>query len=114
MLANLTGHDIYIVDRHGNIVTTIHPCETEETLRAEVTMRRQKKIEGIKLTRLYYKSNITERKMQELLNKYDGIIVSKITAECLKELGYTDKIYITGRKFYKHGELIGVKELCIL
>lgn len=114
MLANLTGHDIYIVDRHGTVVNTIQPCETEEPLRAEVTLRRQKKFEGIKLTKLYYKSNITERKMQELLNKYDGIIVSKITAECLKELGYTDKIYITGRKFYKHGELIGVKELCIL
>lgn len=114
MLANLTGHDIYIVDKYGNIVTTIQPCETEEPLRAEVTMRRQKKIEGIKLTKLFYNSNITERKMQELLNKYDGIIVSKITAECLKELGYIDKIYITGRKFYRHGELIGVKELCIL
>lgn len=114
MLANLTGHDIYIVDRHGTVVTTIKPCETEEPLRAEVTMRRQRKIEGIKLTKLYYRSNITERKMQELLNKYEGIIVSKITAECLKELGYTDKIYITGRKFYRHGELIGVKELCIL
>lgn len=114
MLANLTGHDIYIVDRFGNVVTTIKPCETEEPLRAEVTMRGQRKIEGIKLTKLFYTSNITERKMQELLNKYDGIIVSKITAECLKELGHTDKIYITGRKFYKHGELIGVKELCIL
>lgn len=114
MLANLTGHNIYIVDRYGTVVTTIQPCEMEEPLRAEVTMRRQKKIEGIKLTKLYYRSNITEIKMQELLNKYDGIIVSKITAECLKELGYTDNIYITGRKFYKHGEFIGVKELCIL
>ena len=59
MLANLTGHDIYIVDRYGYIVTTIKPCETEEPLRAEVTMRRQRKIEGIKLTKLYYRSNIT-------------------------------------------------------
>ena len=114
MLANLTGHDICIVDRYGNILTTIKPCEAEEPLRAEVTMRRQKKIEGIKLTKLYYRSNITERKMQELLTKYDGIIVSKITAECLKELGYTEKVYITGRKFYKYGEFLGVKELCIL
>ena len=114
MLANLTGHNIYIVDRYGTVVTTIQPCEMEEPLRAEVTLRRQKKIEGIKLTKLYYRSNITEIKMQELLNKYDGIIVSKIMAECLKELGYTDNIYITGRKFYKHGEFIGVKELCIL
>lgn len=114
MLANLTGHDICIVDKFGDIVTIIKPCETEEPLRAEVTMRRQRKIEGIKLTKMYYRSNITEGKMSELLNKYEGIIVSKITAECLKELGYTEGIYITGRKFYKYGEFLGVKELCML
>lgn len=113
-LANLTGHNIDIVDKQGNIIKTIYPCTTEEPLRAGVTLRRQRKIEGIKLTKLYYRSNITERKMNELLHKYDGIIVSKITAECLKELGYTKGIYITGRKFYQHGEFIGVKELCIL
>ena len=77
-LANLTGHNIDIVDKQGNIVKTIYPCTTEEPLRAEVILRRQRKIEGIKLTKLYYRSNITERKMNELLYKYDGIIVSKI------------------------------------
>ena len=77
-------------------------------------MRRKRKIEGIKLTKLSYTSNITERKMQELLRNYDGIIVSKITAECLRDLGYIENVYITGRKFYKHGKFIGVKELCIL
>ena len=45
---------------------------------------------------------------------YEGIIVSKITAECLRELGYTENVYITGRKFYLHGKMIGVRELCVL
>lgn len=114
MLANLTGHNIDIVDKQGNIIKTLFPCDKEEPLRAEVSLRKKRKIEGIKLTKLSYTSNITERKMQELLRNYDGIIVSKITAECLRDLGYTENVYITGRKFYKHGKFIGVKELCIL
>ena len=114
MLANLTGHNIDIVDKQGNIIKTLFPCDKEEPLRVEVSLRRKRKIEGIKLTKLSYTSNITERKMQELLRNYDGIIVSKITAECLRDLGYTENVYITGRKFYKHGKFIGVKELCIL
>ena len=83
-------------------------------MRAEVTLRRQKRIDGVKLSKLYYKINMTDDEINELIRKYDGIIVSKITAECLKELGYTEGIYITGRKFYKYGEFLGVKELCIL
>lgn len=69
---------------------------------------------GIRVSKLFYYSNITESKIKSLLSKYDGIIVSKITAECLKELGYNKKIYITGRKFYKNNEFLGVRELCIL
>ena len=83
-------------------------------MRAEVTLRRQKKIDGVKLSKLFYKINITDDEINELIRKYDGIIVSKITAECLKDRGYRENIYITGRKFYESGEFIGVKELCIL
>lgn len=114
MVANLTGREIVIVDRYVNIIKTFPPCLTEEPMRAEVTLRRQKRIDGVKLSKLYYKINMTDDEINELIRKYDGIIVSKITAECLKELGYTEGIYITGRKFYKYGEFLGVKELCIL
>lgn len=113
-LVNLTGHKIDFVDKKGNIINTIYPCDTEEKLRVEVSVRRYKKIDGIKVSKLFYYSNITEHKIKSLLSKYDGIIVSKITAECLKELGYTKGIYITGRKFYKNNEFLGVKELCVL
>lgn len=114
MLANLTGHDITIVDKYGKVIRVIPPCETEEPLRADVSIRRMGKVDGVRLTKIYYESNITRRKMMELFMNYEGIIVSKITAECLRELGYKENIYITGRKFYLHGKMIGVKELCVL
>ena len=114
MLANLTGHDITIVDKYGKVIRVIPPCETEEPLRAGVSIRRMGKVDGVRLTKIYYESNITKRKMMELFMNYEGIIVSKITAECLRELGYKENIYITGRKFYLHGKMIGVKELCVL
>ena len=108
MLANLTGHDVVIVDKYGN------PTRVEEPLRADVSIRRMGKIDGVRLTKIHYVSNITKRKMMELFMNYEGIIVSKITAECLRELGYTENVYITGRKFYLHGKMIGVRELCVL
>lgn len=114
MLANLTGHDITIVDKYGNPTMVIAPCETEEPLRADVSIRRMGKVDGVRLTKIHYVSNITKRKMMELFMNYEGIIVSKITAECLRELGYTENVYITGRKFYLHGKMIGVRELCVL
>lgn len=114
MLANLTGHDITIVDKYGNPTRVIAPCETEEPLRADVSIRRMDKVDGVRLTKIHYVSNITKRKMMELFMNYEGIIVSKITAECLRELGYTENVYITGRKFYLHGKMIGVRELCVL
>lgn len=114
MLANLTGHDVVIVDKYGNPTRIIAPCETEEPLRADVSIRRMGKVDGVRLTKIHYESNITKRKMMELFMNYEGIIVSKITAECLRELGYTKNVYITGRKFYLHGKMIGVKELCVL
>lgn len=114
MLANLTGHDVVIVDKYGNPTRVIAPCETEEPLRADVSIRRMGKVDGVRLTKIHYVSNITKRKMMELFMNYEGIIVSKITAECLRELGYTGNVYITGRKFYLHGKMIGVRELCVL
>ena len=114
MLANLTGHDITIVDKYGNLTRVIAPCETEEPLRADVSIRRMGKVDGVRLTKIHYVSNITKRKMMELFMNYEGIIVSKITAECLRELGYTENVYITGRKFYLHGKMVGVRELCVL
>ena len=114
MIANLTGHDVVIVDKYGKPIRVIKPCDKEEPLRADVSIRRMGKVDGIRLTKIYYESNITKRKMLELFMNYEGIIVSKITAECLKELGYTNNVYITGRKFYLHGKMVGVKELCVL
>ena len=114
MLANLTGHDVVIVDKYGNPTRVIAPCETEEPLRADVSIRRMGKVDGVRLTKIHYVSNITKRKMMELFMNYEGIIVSKITAECLRELGYTENVNITGRKFYLHGKMIGVRELCVL
>lgn len=114
MLANLTGHDVVIVDKYGNPTRVIAPCETEEPLRADVSIRRMGKVDGVRLTKIHYVSNITKRKMMELFMYYEGIIVSKITAECLRELGYTKNVYITGRKFYLHGKMVGVRELCVL
>ena len=111
MIANLTGHDIHIVNKFGEVVKTIETCPYEEPIRAEVKQRRLNRIEGIKVTKLYYNTDVSLVKMRELTQKYSCIIVSKITAEALKAQGFTDNIYISGRKFYLYGELVGVKEL---
>lgn len=73
-LANLTGHKIDIVDKKGNIVKTLYPCDTEEKLRVEVSVRRYKKIEGIRVSKLFYYSNITEHKIKSLLSKVESSI----------------------------------------
>lgn len=114
MIANLTGHEITLVDRLGNVVQVIEPCPYEEPIRAEVGQRRLGRIEGIRVTKLYYNTNVSKAKMKELLQKYDGIVVSKISAEALREQGFRKGIYITGRKFFLHGEFKGVKELSVL
>lgn len=114
MIANLTGHEITLVDRVGNVVQVIEPCAYEEPIRAEVGQRRMGRVEGIRVTKLFYTTNVSKAKMKELLQKYDGIVVSKISAEALKAQGFNKGIYITGRKFYLHGEFKGVKELSIL
>lgn len=109
-IANLTGHDIMIVDHSGLIIKVIKPCEYEEPIRASITFKNIGHCEGAPLDTINFSCDISDEKMKELQRNYSLIIVSKITAECLKQRGYSD-IYITGRKYFLEGEMIGVRSL---
>ena len=109
-IANLTGHDIMIVDHDGTITKVIKPCEYEEPIRASTTFKNIGHCEGAPLDTINFSCDISDEKMKELQRNYSLIIVSKITAECLKQRGYSD-IYITGRKYFLEGEMIGVRSL---
>lgn len=109
-IANLTGHDIMIVDHNGTITKIIKPCEYEEPIRASITFENIGHCEGAPLDTIYFSCDISDEKMKELQRNYSLIVVSKITAECLKQRGYSD-IYITGRKYFLEGEMIGVRSL---
>lgn len=109
-IANLTGHDITIVNYDGTIIKVIKPCEYEEPIRASITFENIGYCEGAPLDTINFYCEISDEKMKELQRNYSLIVVSKITAECLKQKGYSD-IYITGRKYFLEGELIGVRSL---
>ena len=109
-IANLTGHDIMIVDHNGTITKVIKPCEYEEPIRASITFENIVYCEGAPLDTINFSCDISDEKMKELQRNYSLIVVSKITAECLKQRGYKD-IYITGRKFFLKGEMVGVRSL---
>lgn len=109
-IANLTGHDITIINYDGTIIKTIKPCEYEEPIRASITFKNIGHCEGAPLDTINFSCDISDEKMKELQRNYSLIIVSKITAECLKQRGYSD-IYITGRKYFLEGEMIGVRSL---
>lgn len=109
-IANLTGHDIMIVDHNGTIIKVIKPCEYEEPIRASITFKNIGYCEGAPLDTINFSCDISDEKMKELQRNYSLIVVSKITAECLKQRGYKD-IYITGRKFSLEGEMVGVRSL---
>lgn len=109
-IANLTGHDIMIVDHNGTITKVIKPCEYEEPIRASITFENIGYCEGAPLDTINFSCGISDEKMKELQRNYSLIVVSKITAECLKQKGYKD-IYITGRKFFLEGEMVGVRSL---
>lgn len=109
-IANLTGHDITIVNHEGKIIKQIKPCEYEEPIRASTDFKNIGHCEGAPLDTINFSCDISDEKMKELQRNYSLIIVSKITAECLKQRGYSD-IYITGRKYFLEGEMIGVRSL---
>lgn len=109
-IANLTGHDITIVNHEGKIIKQIKPCEYEEPIRASTDFKNIGYCEGVPLDTINFFCDISDEKMKELKRNYLIIVVSKITAECLKQRGYKD-IYITGRKFFLEGEMVGVRSL---
>lgn len=109
-IANLTGYDIMIIDHNGLIIKVIKPCEYEEPIQASITFKNIGHCEGAPLDTINFSCDISDEKMKELQRNYSLIIVSKITAECLKQRGYSD-IYITGRKYFLKGEMIGVRSL---
>lgn len=53
----------------------------------------------------------SQEKLDGIYFKYEAIVVSKISAEALRKVGYKGTIYIIGKKIYKKGKLVGVKSL---
>ncbi len=42
---------------------------------------------------------------------YDAVIVSKITGECLRDMGFKGEIYIPSKLYKKNGLTVGCKKL---
>ena len=113
-IKNLTGHEITIVDRQGNIIKNIEPDEKLEPLRADFSMVDITYLEGVPVSILSFKVNYPAEDLRRLESEYEALIVSKITAEGLRSIGYRGTLLIAGRKFYQKGELIGVNELSLV
>ena len=91
-IANLTGHDITIVNYEGTIIKTIKPCEYEEPIRASIQFENLGHCEGAPLDIITHSCDISDEKMKELQRNYSII-------------------FITGRKFFLNGEMVGVRSL---
>lgn len=111
---NLTGHDITVVDRQGNIIKNIVPDKELEPLRADLCMVDITYLEGVPVSMLSFNINYPAEDLKRLESEYEALIVSKITAEGLRSIGYKGTLLITGRKFYQKGELVGVNELSLV
>lgn len=110
-MENLTGHDITLVDSSGKVLFVLEPSKREVPLRASYQKMQGTSAEGYPIAYIEFFINLSQERLDELAFTYKNIIVSKITAEALKNQGYKGGIYITGQKFYEKGQLIGVLEL---
>lgn len=113
-IKNLTGHDVTIVDRQGNTIKNIEADKELDPLRADFSMVDITYVEGVPVSVLSFKVNYPREELNRLESKYEALIVSKITAEGLRSIGYKGTLLIAGRKFYKRGELVGVNELSLV
>lgn len=113
-IKNLTGHDITIVDRQGNLIKNIEPDKELQPLRADFNMVDLTYVEGVPVSILNFNINYPEEDLKRLESRYEALIVSKITAEGLRAIGYKGTLLIVGRKFYQRGELVGIDELSLV
>lgn len=112
-LANLTGHPIYIVGNDGTHTMTIGECKTIPALRAysegdEYLFNYGK----APVYRKNYELDITLKEINAIYSDYDGIIVSKLVADVLKEYGFHKPVYIvSGTKRSSNGAVLGATAL---
>lgn len=113
-LGNLTGHDINILNENNEVVRVIKPSPFDPPLKAYCEYKKCGEVSGIPCIKSWFYLNESRNYLMELQFKYSGLIVSKITAECLKNLGYTGRLYIPS-KMYKDGKgkPLGIKQLSI-
>ena len=111
-MENLTGHEINIVGKKGEVLFPILPSKKEVPLRANFQKMQGISKEGYPIVHIEFFTELSQERLDELAFTYREIIVSKITAEALKAQGYKGSVYITGPKVYsKSGKLLGVTEL---
>lgn len=114
LIANLTGHEINILNYPDLTLNKVIPiCPFEPSLRAYANCLPCDNIEDIPVIKFKYSLKEPLDYLLNLSTKYDGIIVSKITADALISIGYTGAIYITGKKLYRSDGLIGIAELSL-
>lgn len=113
-IVNLTGHEINII-KDGEIVKTIEPSKNERPLRASMSYREIESVNDIPCAIMNFNVVVSEGLLNYYKVAYDGIIVSKLTAEALKKRGYDGDIYITGKNYIdrENGGVLGVKNLSL-
>lgn len=110
-IGNLTGHCVDIVNDDLDVVQQFYVSRMHEALRAEVYYKDEEPLAGCPVIKALFHLNISQKYLRELENCYDAVIVSKITGQCLMELGFRGEIYIPSKMFYKYGKPVGVKKL---
>ena len=111
-MENLTGHEIKIIGKKGEVLFTILPSKKEVPLRANYQKMQGISKEGYPIAHIEFFTELSQERLDELAFAYREIIVSKITAEALKAQGYKGAVYITGPKVYdSNNNLLGVTEL---
>lgn len=111
-IGNLTGHCVDIVNDNLDVVQQFYVSRLHEPLRAEVYYKDEDPLAGCPVIKALFHLNITQTYMHELESYYDAVIVSKITGECLREMGFKGEIYIPSKLYKKNGlTVVGCKKL---
>lgn len=110
-IGNLTGHEITILDDNLEVKQSFYVSKYHKPLRAEVYYKDEEPLAGCPVIKALFHLNISQKYLRELENYYDAVIVSKITGQCLIDLGFNGEIYIPSKMFYKLGKPIGIKKL---
>lgn len=96
-LENLTGHLINLFDENGVFLFSIGESKEHKPLRCQSEKVLCGKYGRANIYEMNYYLDCDFKELNDIKQSCDGIIVSKIVAERLKDFGYNGDIYIIGK-----------------